>query len=174
MATTILRNLQKSSRITIGRPIANTSVYMMHGDRLQPVGAVGELCISGKGLADGYFQQKELTDKVFTPHPFREGERLYRTGDAARFLPDGTIEYMGRFDDQVKIRGYRIELGEIETALRSLSRVKEAAVTVRKAADGEQELAAYVVLENAGVTFDPHAELAGRLPAYMIPEALPN
>ncbi|QPK87040.1 amino acid adenylation domain-containing protein [Bacillus velezensis] len=169
VATTILRNLQKSSRITIGRPIANTSVYMMHGDRLQPVGAVGELCISGKGLADGYFQQKELTDKVFTPHPFRKGERLYRTGDAARFLPDGTIEYMGRFDDQVKVRGYRIELGEIETALRSLSGVKEAAVIVRKTADGEQELAAYAVLENAGVIFDPHAELAGRLPAYMIP-----
>ncbi|QBG56334.1 non-ribosomal peptide synthetase [Bacillus amyloliquefaciens] len=169
VATTILRNLQTKSRITIGRPIANTSVYIMHGTQLQPIGAVGELCISGKGLADGYFQQKELTDKAFTAHPFREGERLYRTGDAARFLPDGTIEYMGRFDDQVKVRGYRIELGEIETALRSLSGVKEAAVTVRKTADGEQELSAYVVLQNAGVTFDPHAELAGTLPAYMIP-----
>lgn len=169
VAATILRNLQKSSRITIGRPISNTSVYIMHGVQLQPVGAVGELCISGKGLAHGYFQQKELTDKAFTPHPFREGERLYRTGDAARFLPDGTIEYIGRFDDQVKVRGYRIELGEIETALRSLSGVKEAAVTVRKTADGDQELAAYVVLQNAGVTFDPHAELAGTLPAYMIP-----
>ncbi|MBY8914908.1 amino acid adenylation domain-containing protein [Bacillus sp. YC2] len=169
VATTILRHLQKSSRITIGRPIANTSVYIMHGEKLQPIGAAGELCIAGKGLAKGYFHQKELTAQAFTAHPFHEGERLYRTGDAARFLPDGTIEYLGRFDDQVKVRGYRIELGEIETAIRSIEGVKEAAVTVRGAADGEQELAAYVVLQNGNMKFDPHAELAGTLPAYMIP-----
>lgn len=85
---------------------------------MQPIGAAGELCISGAGLARGYYKQQELTQKAFSDHPFLEGERLYRTGDAGRFLPDGTIEYIGRFDDQVKIRGYRIELREIETVLR--------------------------------------------------------
>lgn len=95
---------------------------------MQPIGAAGELCISGAGLARGYYKQQELTQKAFSDHPFLEGERLYRTGDAGRFLPDGTIEYIGRFDDQVKIRGYRIELREIETVLRQAPGVKEAAV----------------------------------------------
>lgn len=177
VSTTVLRDLQKSERLTIGRPIANTSVYIMHGSLLQPIGAAGELCISGKGLAEGYFQQKELTDQAFTTHPFHEGERLYRTGDKARFLPDGTIEYLGRLDHQVKVRGFRIELGEIESALRSISGVKDAAAIVRTTADGEQELAAYVVLQKETGRLDLHAALTGKLPAYMMPESftiLPN
>ncbi|MDW6053711.1 amino acid adenylation domain-containing protein [Bacillus paralicheniformis] len=171
VSTTVLRNLQKSERLTIGRPVDNTSVYIMHGNLLQPIGAVGELCISGKGLAEGYFQQKELTDQAFTAHPFHEGERLYRTGDKARFLPDGTIEYLGRLDHQVKVRGFRIELGEIESALRGISGVKDAAALVRTTADGEQELAAYVVLQKETERLDLHRALAGKLPAYMMPDS---
>ncbi|UOY89132.1 non-ribosomal peptide synthetase [Bacillus glycinifermentans] len=171
VSTTILRDLQKSGRITIGRPIANTSVYIMHGSRLQPIGAPGELCISGKGLAHGYFQQQELTEQAFTAHPFQKGERLYKTGDAARFLPDGTIEYLGRIDDQVKVRGYRIELGEIESVLRGIPGVKDAAAAVRGETDEERQIAAYIVWQKKHADLDLHAELAGKLPAYMMPNS---
>ncbi|MCY9264016.1 amino acid adenylation domain-containing protein [Bacillus haynesii] len=177
VSTTVLRNLQQGERVTIGRPIANTSVYIMYGRLLQPIGAVGELCISGKGLAKGYLQQKELTDQAFVTHPFQQGKRLYRTGDKARYLPNGTIEYLGRIDDQVKVRGFRIELGEIEAALRSISGVKDAAAIVHKSADGDQALAAYVVLQKEKERLDLHRALAGKLPAYMMPDSftiLPN
>src|SRR5262249_15271719 len=106
--------------VPIGRPIANTQLYLLDA-QLQPVpiGIPGELCIGGASLARGYLRQPELTAETFIPHPFSDapGARLYKTGDLARYLPHGNIEFLGRLDNQVKIRGYRIELGEIETTL---------------------------------------------------------
>ncbi|MGG1245361.1 amino acid adenylation domain-containing protein [Bacillus cabrialesii] len=174
VATTILRQLNEKERITIGHPIANTKVFVLHGNQMQPIGAAGELCISGAGLARGYYKQPELTEKAFSDHPFLEGERVYRTGDAGRFLPDGTIEYLGRFDDQVKIRGYRIELREIETVLRQAPGVKEAAVLARDVSAEEKELVAYIVPEKGNSLPDLYRHLAGTLPAYMIPASMIN
>ncbi|NTU28504.1 amino acid adenylation domain-containing protein [Bacillus tequilensis] len=174
VATTILRQLNEKERITIGHPIANTKVFVLHGNQMQPIGATGELCISGAGLARGYYKQPELTDKAFSDHPFLEGERVYRTGDAGRFLPDGTIEYVGRFDDQVKIRGYRIELREIEKVLRQAPGVKEAAVLSRDVSAEEKELVAYIVPEKGNSLPDLYQHLAGTLPSYMIPASMIN
>ncbi|MCY7965460.1 non-ribosomal peptide synthetase [Bacillus inaquosorum] len=174
VATTILRQLNEKGRITIGHPIANTEVFVLHGNQMQPIGAAGELCISGTGLARGYYKQPELTEKAFSNHPFLEGERLYRTGDAGRFLPDGTIEYIGRFDDQVKIRGYRIELKEIETVLRQAPGVKEAAVLALDVSAEEKELVAYIVPEKGNNLPDLYRYLAGTLPSYMIPASMIN
>ncbi|PJH94193.1 non-ribosomal peptide synthetase [Bacillus sp. SN1] len=174
VATTILRQLNEKGRITIGHPIANTKVFVLHENQMQPIGAAGELCISGEGLAKGYYKQPELTDKAFSDHPFLEGERLYRTGDAGRFLPDGTIEYIGRFDDQVKIRGYRIELKEIETVLRQAPGVKEAAVLARDVSAEEKELVAYIVPEKGNNLPNLYRHLAGTLPPYMIPASITN
>lgn len=174
VATTILRQLNEKEMITIGHPIANTKVFVLHGNQMQPIGAAGELCISGAGLARGYYKQLELTEKAFYDHPFLEGERVYRTGDAGRFLPDGTIEYIGRFDDQVKIRGYRIELGEVETVLRQIPGVKEAAVLARDVSAGEKELVAYIVPEKRNSLPDLYRHLVGTLPSYMIPASMIN
>ena len=104
--------------IPIGKPISNIQVYILDKHfTLSPIGVAGELCIAGVGLARGYLNSPELTAEKFIPHPFKEGERLYKTGDLARRLPDGNIEFLGRIDHQLKIRGYRIEAGEIEQTL---------------------------------------------------------
>src|SRR5918996_1353101 len=157
----------------LGRPIANTQAYLL--DRqLQPVpiGVPGELYIGGAGLARGYLHRPELTPEKFLPHPFSErpGARLYRSGDLARYLPDGNIEFLGRIDHQVKVRGFRIELGEIEACLGSHPEVREACVVVREDASGEKRLVGYYV--GAGV--EPEAlrgYLRAKLPEYMVPSA---
>lgn len=105
----------------------------------------GELCIAGDGLARGYLNRPELTEEKFTSHPSAPGNRIYRTGDSARWLPDGTIEYLGRIDQQVKIRGFRIELGEIESSLRKIEGVREALAIARADGSGQQALCAYIV-----------------------------
>jgi len=160
--------------IPIGRPIANTQVYILDR-RLQPVpvGMPGELCIGGDGLARGYINDAELTAKRFIPNPF-DGEpdaRLYRTGDRARYLDDGTIEFLGRFDYQVKLRGFRIELGEIETILGTHPAVREVVAILREDIPGEKYLAAYVVAseEDGSLVARLRDFLKQTLPTYMVP-----
>lgn len=161
--------------IPIGRPLANSQVFILDSDgQPTPVGVSGELYIGGDGLARGYLDRPDLTAERFVPNPFgeRAGGRLYRTGDRARYRPDGTVEFHGRVDNQVKVRGFRIELGEIEARLRSDSRVKDAVVVVREAADGTKQLAAYVA---APAGLDPESvrsRLAVHLPDYMVPSTM--
>ncbi|MFZ7631941.1 amino acid adenylation domain-containing protein [Bacillus velezensis] len=156
--------------IPIGRPVGNSTAYIINGRGTpQPIGVIGELCTGGDGVARGYFGRPELTEEKFVPNPFVPGERMYRTGDLALWLPDGTIEYAGRMDDQVKIRGYRVELGEIEAALRSLDSVKEAAVSVRTGQSGNKELIAYMSLQADMDTEKVRSSLSKQLPNYMVP-----
>ncbi|TAH83192.1 amino acid adenylation domain-containing protein [Bacillus subtilis] len=156
--------------IPIGRPVGNSTAYILNQwGVLQPVGAVGELCVGGDGVARGYLGRPDLTKEKFVPHPFAPGDRLYRTGDLARWLPDGTIEYVGRIDDQVKVRGYRVELGEIESALRQIDGVKEAAVLARTAQTGSKELFGYISVKAGTNAEQVRSLLARSLPNYMIP-----
>ncbi|AWM21070.2 plipastatin non-ribosomal peptide synthetase PpsC [Bacillus subtilis] len=156
--------------IPIGRPVGNSTAYILNQwGVLQPVGAVGELCVGGDGVARGYLGRPDLTKEKFVPHPFAPGDRLYRTGDLARWLPDGTIEYVGRIDDQVKVRGYRVELGEIESALRQIDGVKEAAVLARTAQTGSKELFGYISVKAGTNAEQVRSLLACSLPNYMIP-----
>ncbi|MCH2200317.1 MAG: amino acid adenylation domain-containing protein, partial [Flavobacteriales bacterium] len=117
--------------LTIGEPIANTEALILNDTHeLQPIGVIGEICLGGDGLARGYLNNEALTQEKFIVHPFKEGERLYKTGDLGRWLEDGNIEFVGRKDDQVKIRGYRIELGEIEHALSQIPSIESSVVVV--------------------------------------------
>ncbi|HSP79793.1 MAG TPA: amino acid adenylation domain-containing protein, partial [Myxococcaceae bacterium] len=167
----------------IGRPLANTWAYALD-ERMEPVpvGVVGELYLGGDGLALGYLNQPELTRERFVPNPFSgEEEKLYRTGDLVRYLPDGSLEFLGRRDAQVKVRGFRIELGEVEAALARYPGVGEVVVTAREDGPGGKRLVAYVVpREGEGVEGTAlRAFLKERLPEYMVPagfvrlEALP-
>ncbi len=159
--------------ISIGRPLANTQIYILDRKlQLVPVGVAGELHISGEGLAREYLNRPELTERVFIENPFGDDadSRLYRTGDLARYLPDGTIECLGRLDRQVKVRGYRIELGEIEAALRQHPTVREALVTAQENGLGEKRLAAYLLPSNGAIQSDEIRGFVGsKLPLYMIP-----
>ncbi|MDB6124520.1 MAG: hypothetical protein JWQ71_3513 [Pedosphaera sp.] len=160
----------------IGRPIANTQIHLLD-DKLKPVpnGEPGELYIGGICLARGYLHRPELTAERFIPDPFstETGARLYKTGDLAKYLPDGNIEFLGRIDHQVKIRGYRIELSEIETVLGEYPAVRECAVTAREDAPGQKRLVAYVVSQpNETLTLsDVRRFLSEKLPDYMVPSA---
>jgi amino acid adenylation domain-containing protein len=161
--------------VPIGGPIANTRVHVLDENlRPAPLGVPGELWTGGEGLAHGYLNQPAMTAERFVPDPFspRPGARMYRTGDRARWLEDGALDFLGRADQQVKIRGFRIELGEIEAAACSHPRVREACVVVREDVPGDKRLAAYVVAEGAPLA-DARAELRPylqqRLPEYMVP-----
>ena len=138
-----------SKIIPISNPIANTQLYILDQySQLVPVGVAGELCIGGEGLARGYFKRPDLSAEKFIPNPFgREATRLYKTGDLARYLPSGDIEYIGRIDNQVKVRGFRIELGEIEAQITQHTAIWEAVVTVREDTSGDKRLVAYIVSE---------------------------
>ncbi|PFU38419.1 hypothetical protein COK88_31090, partial [Bacillus cereus] len=129
----------------------------------------GVICAGGDGLARGYLNRDELTREKFVPNPFVSGERMYRTGDLGRWLPDGTIEYLGRIDHQVKIRGYRIELGEVESVLQEVDSVREAVVVVRENEDGLKQLCAYFVGEESLTVAQLREEMSEELPEYMIP-----
>jgi amino acid adenylation domain-containing protein len=198
-------------RLPIGRPIANTTLYLLD-NQLQPVpiGVPGELYISGVGLARGYHNQPELTTERFVPNPFAvssqrsavssdgstsdcqlaTGDRMYKTGDLARYLPDGNVEYLGRADHQVKLRGFRIELGEIEAALMRHPAVREAVVLARTDTPGHKRLVAYIVPNNDRGTMNDEdspsslivprslfsselrAFLQEQLPDYMVPAVI--
>ncbi|MBG9744209.1 non-ribosomal peptide synthetase, partial [Paenibacillus alvei] len=158
----------EGEKVSIGRPLANTQAYVLNEAlQLQPIGAVGELCLGGAGVVRGYWAREELTREKFVDHPYILGERIYRTGDLARWLPDGRLEHLGRIDHQVKIRGYRIEPGEIEAHLLRVEGVKEAVVTV--AARETQELCAYVTGSGELTAQAMRSKLAAGLPSYMIP-----
>ncbi|MGX5184222.1 amino acid adenylation domain-containing protein [Streptomyces avermitilis] len=160
-------------RVPIGRPIDNTRILVLDsGLRPQPVGVPGELCIAGVGLARGYLGRPELTAERFVAAPAAGEERVYRTGDLARWLPDGSIDYLGRIDHQVKVRGYRIELGEIEESLRRHPQVKDAVVLARKAEDGQTHLCGYVQSADALTEEDLKRHLGVTLPDYMVPARL--
>ncbi|KMP94175.1 hypothetical protein TU65_14990, partial [Bacillus wiedmannii] len=165
-----IKHMKETDSITIGKPIQNTQVYVLdRHNQLVPEGVLGELCISGDGVARGYFNREELTREKFVPNPFVPGERMYKTGDLVRWLPTGELAYAGRIDHQVKIRGFRIELGEIETQIISHPQVKEAVVAAKEDEQNQKYLCAYVVshetLDKSGLK----AYLKERLPDYMIP-----
>ncbi|MEP6769656.1 MAG: amino acid adenylation domain-containing protein, partial [Acidobacteriota bacterium] len=162
--------------VPIGRPIPNVRTHVLDR-RLRPVpiGVVGDLYIGGAGVARGYRRRPDLTAEKFIPDPFRGGnERLYRTGDRARFLPSGDLEYLGRVDEQVKVRGFRVELGEIETTLRGVDGVREAVVRVSEDPPGETHLCAYVVGEPSRTPSvrEIRRALAQTLPSHMVPSSL--
>ncbi|MFD3273857.1 non-ribosomal peptide synthase/polyketide synthase [Paenibacillus dendritiformis] len=156
--------------VPIGRPIPNHRVYIVGAnDQLLPVGIAGELCISGAGVARGYLNRPELTEERFVDNPFEPGGRMYRTGDLAKWLPDGTIAYLGRIDHQVKIRGYRIELGEVEAELLKIASVQEAVAIARKDGDGQPYLCAYIVADKELTSGELRSALSQALPGYMVP-----
>ncbi|MGA3164142.1 MAG: amino acid adenylation domain-containing protein [Verrucomicrobiota bacterium] len=160
--------------VTIGRPIANTQIYILNSFlHPVPIGVQGELYIGGAGVARGYLNRPELTAEKFIPDPFSAapGARMYKTGDLACYRPDGNIEFLGRADHQVKIRGFRIELGEIEAVLGQHPAVREAVVVAREDSPGEKRLVAYVVAEREPLptTTDLRNFLKEKLPEYMVP-----
>ncbi|MBD2483966.1 amino acid adenylation domain-containing protein [Planktothrix sp. FACHB-1365] len=162
--------------LPIGRPIANTKIYILDTEN-QPVsvGVPGELHIGGIGLARGYLNHPDLTEQKFIPNPFsnESGSRLYKTGDLARYLPDGNIEFLGRIDNQVKIRGFRIELGEVEAAIAQHPAIRETVVIVRENATNDKQLVAYIApyQQPAPEISDLRHFLKQQLPDYMIPSA---
>ncbi len=160
--------------VPIGRPIANTQLYILD-ENLQPLppAAMGELYIGGAGVARGYLNRPELTAERFLANPFsaQSQERMYKTGDLARYREDGIIEYLGRMDNQVKVRGYRIELGEIEAALARYPSVQSCVVLAREDTPGEKQLVGYIVSRDskAPTTVELHSFLKDGLPEHMIP-----
>jgi amino acid adenylation domain-containing protein len=179
-STFVLLDKDSSNAPTIGRPVGHTEIYLLD-EHLNPVpqGVAGQLYIGGSGLARGYLRRPSLTAERFIPHPFsaEPGARLYKTGDLARFLPGGELQFLGRADEQVKLWGYRIEKGEIEAALREHGRVSEAVVEVREWGGGEKRLVGYVVLaegggaEDEGLEAELREHLRRKLPGYMVPSA---
>ena len=163
--------------LPIGRPIANTTFYILDDARQPvPVGSEGELYIGGEGLARGYFERPELTAEKFVPDPFSTlpQARMYRTGDLARFREDGNVEYLGRLDHQVKIRGFRIELGEIEAVLDQHPDVLRSVVVAREESSGDKRLVAYVVCntESTASSAELREHARKQLPDYMVPSAI--
>ena len=172
--STVHRVTSADAAIPIGRPIANTQVFVLDANLgLAAKGAVGELYIGGTGLARGYLGRPELTAERFVPSPFEPGERLYRTGDMARWLPDGALECLGRADTQVKVRGFRIELGEVETILGRHDAIGRCVVVVREDEPGDKRLVAYFesASETVPAASDLRTHLRNDLPDYMIPSA---
>ncbi|HEY3323603.1 MAG TPA: amino acid adenylation domain-containing protein [Planctomycetota bacterium] len=171
---TMTRQSQVGSSVPIGKPIANTTVYILDRNMHPvPVGIPGELYTGGDGLARGYLNRPELTASVFVPNPWGNGTRLYKTGDLARWMPDGNIEFFGRIDNQVKIRGHRVELGEIEETLGRHPDVGSCVVVAREDTPGDKRLVAYLqAAEGKKIDVDQvRSALQTKLPAYMVPSA---
>ena len=158
--------------VSIGRPISNTDIYLLDKSmRPVPIGVPGEIYIGGLNLARGYLRRPELTALNFVPHPFsaEPGARLYKTGDLARYRPDGQLQYLGRVDSQVKLRGFRIELEEIASLVRQHGQISDAVVLLRRSSTGDERLVSYVVGESAPTQRQLRSYLQKRLPEYMIP-----
>jgi amino acid adenylation domain-containing protein len=155
--------------IPIGKPIQNTRIYILKEGCLAPIGQAGELCVAGVGLARGYLNNPELTNERFVENPVVPGEQIYRTGDMARWLPDGNIEYLGREDQQVKIRGLRIELGEIENVIQGYRGVADCVVTTKKYSDSIILIVAYLVCREDTDLKALKQHLQRVLPEYMVP-----
>jgi len=165
--TYLVNNKTLSDKTPIGKPISNTKVYILDGVKLCGVGIIGELCISGDGVSRGYLNQPELTAEKFIDNPFGEGN-IYRSGDLARWLPDGNIEYLGRIDEQIKLRGFRIELSEIENVIKKQEGIQNASVILREK-DGEKYICAYIVSESEININEIKEEIRKELPYYMVP-----
>lgn len=172
--STTCRVEELGSLVSIGKPIANTQIFIVD-ERFQPVGLgeTGEMLIGGDGVARGYWNRPELTAERFITVPSLSSQRIYRTGDLARFLPDGNIEFLGRADFQVKLRGHRIELGEIEALLEKHPAVCQAVVVMREDREGDKRLVAYCVAESGRLETGNSLRvyLAAKLPDYMLPSA---
>lgn len=168
-------NKSNMNSVLIGRPVDNVSLYVMNDGAICGAGMIGELCIGGNCLAIGYMNQEELTKEKFIENPYKNGERIYKTGDLVRWNAQGDMEYLGRIDEQVKIRGYRIELGEIESVIRKCSMVKNAVVVAQETEENRKVLCAYYVLAD-GVAHDINKQLIKDmkqcLPGYMIPSIM--
>ncbi|MFC2146043.1 amino acid adenylation domain-containing protein [Acidobacteriota bacterium] len=169
-STTFLIDRDFEEAIPIGSPIRNSTAYIVNRwGGLQPVGIFGELWVAGDGISRGYLNRPGLTREKFVKAPFIKGKRLYRTGDIARWLPDGNIEFSGRIDTQVKIRGYRIELGEIERQLLQHSKINQSVVLARED-NADKALCAYVLADEKIEVAGLRKFLANKLPGYMIPD----
>jgi acyl carrier protein len=174
-----VKEMTDKGKITIGKPIANTRIYIINNyNKLQPIGAVGELCIAGDGLAKGYLNKPELTNEKFIPEYCDETykafyeQSMYRTGDLARWLSNGELEHLGRVDHQVKVRGHRIELGEIESSMSSCKNIKDSVVAVKTNTEtNSQYLVGYYISEAEVTVSEIRNHLLKHLPGYMIPEA---
>ncbi|WP_438711360.1 non-ribosomal peptide synthetase [Aquimarina muelleri] len=168
----VVCEIKKSEEpIHIGKPIDNTSIYILDNSRqLVPLGVVGEIYIGGEGVARGYLNQSQLTKEKFVNNPFNKEEILYKTGDIGCWLPNGTINFIGRKDNQVKIRGYRIELEEIESALNQLESIEESVVLVKKDNYDFEQLVAYVIFAKETDVRFLQKELEKKLPEYMVPK----
>src|SRR5205807_5863268 len=168
---------ERGGRATIGKPLANTQIYIVDKNlQPAPIGVPGEIYIGGDGLARGYLHRPDLTAERFIPHPFstEPNARLYKTGDLARYRPDGSLEFLGRLDQQVKLRGYRIELGEIEALLSQHPAVRECLVLVREEGTDDKRLVAYVLPAEAEArppVSELRTHLQAKLPEYMVPAA---
>jgi natural product biosynthesis luciferase-like monooxygenase protein len=165
------QDIDNPENIPIGKPIANTDIYILDENRQPlPIGVPGDLYIGGQGVVRGYLNRPELTEERFVPSPFKQGERIYWTGDLAKYRDDGVIEFLGRVDHQVKIRGYRIELGEIENKLSSHASVLECVLLLREDTPGDQRLVAYIVAAGSPPEAkDIREHLRKDLPEYMVP-----
>ncbi|WP_103071072.1 non-ribosomal peptide synthetase [Aquimarina sediminis] len=163
----------KTHGVNIGKPVANTKIYIVDKHlTLQPVGVPGELLIEGVQVAKGYLNRLELNEEKFISSPFKQGERTYRTGDLASWLPNGEIKYLGRLDNQVKIRGNRIELGEIEAKIQSSGLVENVAVLVKESENTHKYLIAYVIQKGDYTEDNLYGYLKNHLPEYMIPSRI--
>ncbi|ANY69397.1 non-ribosomal peptide synthetase [Paenibacillus sp. BIHB 4019] len=169
-STCFLIEKEYTGHIPIGKPLGHSSAYILDAsNQLQPVGIPGQLCVGGDGVALGYLHRQDLTKEKFVDNPYAPGERMYLTGDLARWLPDGNIEFLGRMDHQVKVRGFRIELGEIESELLQVDKVDDAAVMTRQDEAGQNYICAYFTgaLDLSGVEL--RSALLRTLPEYMVP-----
>ncbi|HEX3029117.1 MAG TPA: amino acid adenylation domain-containing protein [Clostridia bacterium] len=156
--------------IPIGKPISNSTAYIVDKyNHLQPVGVFGELWVGGDGVGRGYLNRKDMTSEKFIDNPFIKGDRIYKTGDLARWLPDGNIDFLGRADNQVKIRGFRIELGEIENQLMKHDSIKEAVVIDKTNQNNGKFLCAYFVSDNELTVTQLKEHMLNELPSYMVP-----